>query len=132
MNKQEKTSRDMGRFVLACVFLLGAIALGERGRGAPNAESRVGDPQDGLVTQGRDALATRAAFFYLPEDPDYTILDSMKDSVRFTVERTLVEYKGHLSSKSSFVDKDGNIMALARLRQSRRSRLGGERRRRGL
>ena len=34
----------------------------------------------------------------------------MKDSVRFTVERTLVEYKGHLSSKSSFVDKDGNIM----------------------
>ncbi len=48
--------------------------------------------------------------FYLPEDPDYTILDSAADSVRFTIERTLVEYKGHLSSKSSFVDKDGNIM----------------------
>ncbi|MDI9430496.1 MAG: DUF2961 domain-containing protein [Planctomycetota bacterium] len=48
--------------------------------------------------------------FYLPEDPDYTILDSVADSVRFTVERTLVEYKGNLSSKSSFVDKDGNIM----------------------
>ena len=48
--------------------------------------------------------------FYLPEDPDYTILDSASDSVRFTIERTLVEYKGNLSSKSSFVDKDGNIM----------------------
>lgn len=48
--------------------------------------------------------------FYLPEDPDYTILDSIADSVRFTVERTFVEYKGHLASKSSFVDKDGNIM----------------------
>jgi hypothetical protein len=50
------------------------------------------------------------AGFYLPEDPEYTILDSAADSVRFVIERTLVEYKGHLSSKSSFVDKDGNIM----------------------
>jgi hypothetical protein len=48
--------------------------------------------------------------FYLPEDPQYTILDSMKDSVRFTMERTMTEYQGHLCSKSSFVDKDGNIM----------------------
>ncbi len=48
--------------------------------------------------------------FYLPKDPGYTILDSVRDSVRFTVERTLVEYKGHLCCKSSFVDKDGNIM----------------------
>jgi len=48
--------------------------------------------------------------FYLPEDPDYTILDSAKDSVRFTIERTLVEYRGHLACKSSFVDKDGNVM----------------------
>ncbi len=48
--------------------------------------------------------------FYLPEDPDYTILDSARDSVRFTVERTLAEYGGHLCCKSSFVDKDGNIM----------------------
>jgi len=48
--------------------------------------------------------------FYLPEDPDYTILDSAADSVRFTIERTLVEYKGNLSSKSSFVDKNGEIM----------------------
>jgi hypothetical protein len=48
--------------------------------------------------------------FFLPGNPDYTIADSMKDSVRFTMERTMTEYKGHLCSKSSFVDKDGNIM----------------------
>jgi len=48
--------------------------------------------------------------FYLPENPDYTVLDSARDSVRFTTERTLTEYKGHLACKSSFVDKDGNIM----------------------
>jgi len=34
----------------------------------------------------------------------------MKDSVRFAMERTMTEYDGHLCSKSSFVDKDGNIM----------------------
>lgn len=48
--------------------------------------------------------------FYLPADPSYDLMDSAADSVRFTVERTLVQYKGHLSCKSSFVDKDGNIM----------------------
>ncbi len=48
--------------------------------------------------------------FYLPEDADYTVLDSARDSVRFTTERTLIEYRGHLCCKSSFVDKDGNIM----------------------
>lgn len=48
--------------------------------------------------------------FSLPADPTYTLLDSAKDSVRFTVERTFVEHNGHLASKSSFVDKDGNIM----------------------
>jgi hypothetical protein len=47
--------------------------------------------------------------FYLPEDPSYTILDSVRDSVRFA-EFTLIPYKGHLCSKSSFVDKDGNVM----------------------
>jgi hypothetical protein len=49
--------------------------------------------------------------FYLPENPSYTILDSARDSVGFAVERTLIEYKGHLCCKSSFVDKDGNVMA---------------------
>ena len=47
--------------------------------------------------------------FYLPEEPSYTILDSVRDSVRFA-EFTLIPYKGHLCSKSSFVDKDGNVM----------------------
>ena len=69
----------------------------------------------GIIDAGTMTPQPRAAglqdSFYLPENPDYTILDSMKDSVRFTIERTLIEYKGHLSSKSSFVDKDGNIMA---------------------
>jgi len=48
--------------------------------------------------------------FYLPENPDYTILDSMLDSVRFTVERTLVRGENSISSKSSFVDEMGEIM----------------------
>jgi hypothetical protein len=49
------------------------------------------------------------ADFYLPENPKYTILDSVKDSVRFA-EGTLVPFDGKLACKSSFVDKDGNIM----------------------
>ncbi|MHC4440419.1 MAG: DUF2961 domain-containing protein, partial [Planctomycetota bacterium] len=49
------------------------------------------------------------AGFYLPENPSYTILDSVRDSVRFA-EITLVPYKGKLCCKSSFVDQDGNIM----------------------
>jgi len=47
--------------------------------------------------------------FYLPENPSYTILDSVRDSVRFA-EHTLVPYKGHLCCKSSFVDEQGNVM----------------------
>jgi len=38
--------------------------------------------------------------FYLPENPSYTILDSARDLVRFAVERTLIEYKGHICSKA--------------------------------
>jgi len=49
------------------------------------------------------------AGFYLPENPKYTILDSVRDSVRFA-EMTLVPYKGKLCCKSSFVDPNGNIM----------------------
>ncbi|MBN1360284.1 MAG: DUF2961 domain-containing protein [Sedimentisphaerales bacterium] len=55
-------------------------------------------------------LEETASAFYLPENPDYTILDSAADSVRFVVERTLIEHEGHLSCRSSFVDKDGNVM----------------------
>jgi hypothetical protein len=49
--------------------------------------------------------------FYLPEDPSYTILDSARDSVRFTVERTLIPYKENLCCKSSFVDSEGEVMS---------------------
>jgi len=52
---------------------------------------------------------TTQSGFYLPEDPSYTIFDSIRDSVMFA-EFTLVSYKGHLCCKSSFVDQDGNIM----------------------
>jgi hypothetical protein len=48
--------------------------------------------------------------FYLPEDSSYTLLDSARDSIRFTVERTLVPYKERLCCKSSFVDKQGEVM----------------------
>jgi len=47
--------------------------------------------------------------FSLPEDPSYTILDSMRDSVRFA-EMTLVPCEKHLYCKSSFVDPNGSIM----------------------
>ena len=45
--------------------------------------------------------------FYLPENPQYTIFDSMKDSVGFTINRTLTTYKGNLCAKSSFIDQEG-------------------------
>ena len=49
--------------------------------------------------------------FYVPEDPCYTILDSARDSVRFTIEKTLQPCScGHLSSISSFVDPDAHVM----------------------
>jgi len=47
--------------------------------------------------------------FYLPENPSYTILDSVRDSVRFA-EGTLVPFDGRLACKSSFVDQAGNVM----------------------
>jgi len=43
-------------------------------------------------------------------DSDYTILDSMRDSVRFAVEQTLVPYKNRLCCKSSFVTDSARIM----------------------
>ena len=46
--------------------------------------------------------------FYLPEDLDYTIFDSAKDSVNFAVNHGLSEYKGQKSLKSCFVDVEGD------------------------
>jgi len=48
--------------------------------------------------------------FYLPENPDYTLLASLADSIRFTVERTLVHGEHSIWSKSSFVDEQGEPM----------------------
>jgi hypothetical protein len=50
------------------------------------------------------------AEFCLPENPSYTIEQSMADSLRFTVERTLMPCKSGLCSRSSFVDADGTPM----------------------
>ncbi len=50
-------------------------------------------------------------FFYVPEDPEYTIVDSVRDSLRFTVDRSLTRCdQGHIASKSSFLDPEGNVM----------------------
>ena len=47
--------------------------------------------------------------FYLPENPAYTILDSLHDSVRFA-RHCLTDYRGHRCATSSFVDPDGAPM----------------------
>jgi hypothetical protein len=50
--------------------------------------------------------------FYVAADPTYTIADSVLDSLRFTMNKTLVlDGKGHLVSRSSFVNPEGEVMA---------------------
>lgn len=53
---------------------------------------------------------TKPAEFYLPPDSSYTIVDSVRDSIRFATERTLFDYNGHLRCESSFVDVTGKPM----------------------
>ena len=49
--------------------------------------------------------------FYVPENDRYTIVDSARDSIRFTLEKTLRrDDRGHLVSISSFVDPEANVM----------------------
>ncbi len=49
--------------------------------------------------------------FYLAADPNYTISDSVQDSIRFTLTKTLqCDSNRHLVSISSFVDPDGKVM----------------------
>lgn len=49
--------------------------------------------------------------FYLPENPEYTIFDSARDSVRFVMMRCLLPSEGgYLHASSSFVDVEGNPM----------------------
>ena len=62
-----------------------------------------------LVGQSENDFCNRP--FYLPENPKYTIVDSVADSLRFTVEKTLQpDERGHLASISSFVDTEGRVM----------------------
>jgi len=49
--------------------------------------------------------------FYVAADPDYSILDSVRDSLRFTLNKTLrTDDRGHLVSISSFVNPDAEVM----------------------
>ena len=43
----------------------------------------------------------------LPEDPKYTVLHSITDSVRFVRSVCMTEYNGHASATSTFVDENG-------------------------
>ncbi len=53
----------------------------------------------------------RSRSFYVPEAPKYTVTDSVLDSIRFTLEKTLRRDKhGRLVSISSFVDPEGRVM----------------------
>ncbi len=45
--------------------------------------------------------------FYRPANPEYTIVDSVKDSLHFTTRRCLTTYQGNLCATSTFVDPDG-------------------------
>jgi hypothetical protein len=64
----------------------------------------LGHPAEPKVAQGEGE-------FYLAENPKYTIVDSVMDSVRFTIEKTLRRCeKGHLASISTFVDPEAKIM----------------------
>lgn len=57
------------------------------------------------------ARAAAPPEFHLPADPHYTIVQSARDSLRFTLGKTLRrEECGHLVSLSSFVNPEGEIM----------------------
>jgi len=72
--------------VLSCIYLLGTTA-------ALSGQT---------VEHGR---------FYVPENPQYTIVDSVLDSLRFTLNKTVRRGEhGRLVSRSSFVDPQGNVM----------------------
>lgn len=68
-----------------------------------------------LLTVFAAGVASQAAAdepaFYLAENPQYTIADSVLDSLRFTLTKTLrVNAQGHRESISSFVNPEGEIM----------------------
>ena len=80
------------------VLMAGAVALGT---------VLVGSTASGVAGS---TVGTTPPAFYLPPDPSYTIVDSVRDSIRFATERTLLDYHGHLRCESSFVDVTGKPM----------------------
>ncbi|HRY49218.1 MAG TPA: hypothetical protein P5186_14305 [Candidatus Paceibacterota bacterium] len=57
------------------------------------------------------AFSQSAPGFYIPENPNYTLVNSVEDSLRFTLDKTLeTDARGHLVSRSSFVDPEGAVM----------------------
>jgi hypothetical protein len=59
--------------------------------------------------QAAEQPATRG--FYVTENLKYTIVDSARDSIRFTLGKTLKrDERGHLVSISSFVDPEAQVM----------------------
>jgi hypothetical protein len=63
-----------------------------------------------LETAGAESKWAREDF-YVPENPGYTICDSVTDSIRFTLTKTLQrDASGHLVSISSFVNPEGQVM----------------------
>lgn len=60
---------------------------------------------------GSLAAASADADFHVPADPSYTLVDSARDSVRFTLTKTLQSNEQHhLVSISSFVNPQGEVM----------------------
>jgi len=65
----------------------------------------------GAALLARAAEPAPARHFYVPENTNYTIVKSVLDSLRFTLDRTLKpDVYGHLVSISSFVDPEGQPM----------------------
>jgi len=67
----------------------------------------------GLLSVGVDAYGADAPqrTFYLPANPDYSVIQSSLDSLRFTLDKTLKEGGcGHLVSISSFVNPEAEVM----------------------
>src|SRR5262245_55210487 len=64
-----------------------------------------------LGAQVSNSPAELACTFYVAADPKYSVMDSIMDSARFTMTRTLqCDSNGHLVSISSFVDPQGKPM----------------------
>ena len=64
-----------------------------------------------LAPLGQQRAESDQRAFYVAENPQYTIVDSVMDSLRFTLTKTLrVNAQGHREGISSFVNPDGQIM----------------------